>query len=254
MRAFSQTPQHGANQTPPASTPPDTNASKQGSPAGPLAHAPGPHYEAVVREYYARGSKEVAERNHWRVFAFLLVGALTAAGLGFWQLIPLKSVETVLVSKASNGTAVAESASSDWKPDQTMMRAFASAWVGLVVEINIATWQRSIERATYQTTGMAGDQLRDFLNKPTNNPAILVKDAPSFVREYEPGTVNFVSDNVLLVRYKTTTRTTPGAEKVVASYAMTLTLQRNKAQSKNDALVNPTGLVVSTFSVSEEIK
>jgi hypothetical protein len=35
---------------------------------------------------------------------------------------------------------------------------------------------------------------------------------------------------------------------------MTLTLQRNKAQSKNDALVNPTGLVVSTFSVSEEIK
>ena len=194
-----------------------------------MAHAPGPHYEAVVREYYARGSKEVAERNHWRIFAFLLVGALTAAGLGFWQLIPLKSVETVLVSKASNGTAVAESASSDWKPDQTMMRAFASAWVGLVVEINIATWQRSIERATYQTTGMAGDQLRDFLNKPANNPAILVKDAPSFVREYEPGTV-------------------------VASYAMTLTLQRNKAQSKNDALVNPTGLVVSTFSVSEEIK
>lgn len=217
-----------------------------------LGDVPGPMAQAAVREYFERGSKEVADRNRWRLLCFSLVGAICCISLAMWQLIPLKTVDTVLVSKTSTGAVVAEMASSDWKPDRTMMAAFASQWVGSITEINIATWEKSVARATSQTVGVGRDQLRDFLGNPVNNPAILVKNSPTFVREYDPGTVNFVSDSVLLVRYRTTTRQRPGQEKKVLTYAMTLSLQRNKAVTVQDALFNPTGLVVSNFSVSEE--
>ena len=213
---------------------------------------PGPYAQAALQHYFERGSREVIERNSWRTLSFVLSGVLILCGAGFWQLIPLKKVETALVSKDSTGRAQVEFAGSAWTPDADMRAAWLSDWTQGLTEVNAATWERSVAKITSLSIGTARDQIRDYLRQEGNQPAVLLKDMPAYVRDYRLLSVNTVTDNVILIRYTLTSRPGPGTPKKVEAFALTATLATLKPESRADAVANPTGLVVSNFNIAED--
>lgn len=213
---------------------------------------PGPYAQAALQHYYERGGKEAIERNAWRTLSFILSGALILSGVGFWQLIPLKKVETALVSKDATGRAQVEFAGGTWTPDADMKAAWLGDWARGLTEVNSATWERSVARTTTLAIGTARDQIRDYLRQEGNQPAVLLKDKPLYVREFRLLSVNAVADNVILLRYTLTSRPAPGAPKKVEAFALTATLSTVKPETRADALANPTGLVVSNFNIAED--
>jgi type IV secretory pathway component VirB8 len=223
-----------------------------GASAGALTDVPGPYEQAALKIYFERGSKEAVERNTWRAVTVVLACALGLCGLGFWQLIPLKTVETALVSKDSSGRAQVEFAGKAWTPDSEMKAAWLSDWVQALSEVNAATWERSVARAASLSVGTARDQIRDYLQREGNQPVLLLKDKPAYVREYKLTSVNNVNDNVLLLRFTLTSRPNPGANKITVAYAITATLTTVKPETRAQAIDNPSGLVVSNFNITED--
>ncbi len=217
-----------------------------------VGDVPGPYEQAALQHYYERGSKEVIERNNWRILSFVMAGALLLCGAAFWQLIPLHTVQTALVTKDSTGRAQVEFAGGTWTPDADMKAAWLSDWTQALTEVNSATWERSIAKVTLLSVGTARDQVRDYLNRPANQPALLLKDKPSYVREFQLRSVNAISDNVILIRYTLTSWPGPDSPKSVQAYALTATLATLKPETRADALANPTGLVVSNFNIAQD--
>jgi hypothetical protein len=237
-----------ASRKAPARQRPASNAAK----AAVLGDVPGPYEEAALKHYFERGSLQVVERNNWRTLSTILAGALVMAGVGFWQLIPLKTVEIALVSKGSDGRAAVEFAGGTWTPDTDMKAAWLSDWGASLTEINAATWERGVARATTLAAGTGRDQIRDYLRQEGNQPAVLLKDQPAYVREFKLLSVNAVQDNVLLLRFSLTSRPKPGEKPRSAAFALTATLQTIKPETHAQALSNPTGLAVSNFSIAED--
>ncbi|TAL72891.1 MAG: type IV secretion system protein [Burkholderiaceae bacterium] len=217
-----------------------------------LGDVPGPYAQAALQHYYERGSKEVIERNNWRTLSFVMAGALLLCAAAFWQLIPLKTVQTALVSEDSTGRAQVRFAGGNWTPDANMKAAWLADWTQALTEVNAATWERSIAKVTLLSIGTARDQIRDYLHSPGNQPAVLLKDKPTYVREFQLRSVNTISENVILIRYTLTSWPSPGSPKQVDAYALTATLATEKPESSADALANPTGLVVSNFNIAQD--
>ncbi|WP_454909589.1 type IV secretion system protein [Variovorax gossypii] len=213
---------------------------------------PGPYEQAALQQYFERGSKPVLEGNKWRAIAFVLASALVLSGVGFWQLIPLKTVETALVSKDASNRAQVEFVGGTWTPDTDMKAAWLSDWAMALTEVNAATWERNVARVTSQAVGTARDQIRDYLRQEGNQPAVLLKEKPAYVREYKLLSVNNVASNVVLLRFTLTSRPGPGSPKAVGAFALTATLATVKPETRAQAVANPTGLVVSNFNIAED--
>jgi type IV secretion system protein VirB5 len=202
--------------------------------------------------HFERGSREAIEAARWRT-SFLLVAIIAVAeGGAIWAMLPLKSVETVAVGKDQNNRIQVAGIAGQVTIDDESKMAWASDWVAELTEINPVTWERNVNRAIGKTAGIASDQAATYLRKRGNNPAVLLHQDKSYVREYERGTVNKVSNDVFLVRYQLTSRPRPGATPEVKAYAMTLTLAPIKHSSREDVFRNPAALVVTTFSLAEE--
>ena len=187
----------------------------------------------------------------------LFVSVLVIAGLEAAALVlvmPLKTVETIQINRDGQGrVAVANADAQRFTPDDGIKQAWIIDWVTDLTEINSATWQRSIERATTRSLGVGVDQIRDYLSRVENQPAQILNDKPAFVREFTRQSVNMIEPNVALVRYTLTSRGGQGSSKVVKSYALTATLATIKPETREDVLRNPTGLAVQSFNISEEL-
>jgi len=216
------------------------------------SNIPGEASQAAKKAYYERGSQPLVEMNNWRLLAFCAVGVAALLALSIVLILPLKSIEIVTVSKDENGRLDSNSIQQRrFVADDTVKLAWVNEWTADLVEINPSTWQRGVSRALAKTAGTATDQARDYLNAPTNQPAILLSKSPSYVREMQRQSINMLQPNVVLIRYTLTSRQGMGAKETKA-YAMTVNLGSIKQESIEQALSNPAGLAVSNFSVSEE--
>ena len=218
----------------------------------PTLYTPGPSHEAAARAYYERGSAEKILANHWRTFSYVLVASLVAMSLAIWQMIPLKTVEVFVASRQEGGRLSSEEMSGNWAPDQDMVLYFLGEWTGNLVEVNLATWERTTARAIEFTGNTGVDLTRDFLRRPENNPAVLLKDNPNFVRNFELVSSNFLRDGSALIRYRTISRSGMGNASTVANFAITINYVRIKPTTRRQALANPSGLAVTSFNISEE--
>lgn len=219
---------------------------------GGLTRVPGPFEEAATRKYFERGSKEAIESSRWRVGALIAGATALAQGGALWALMPLKTVETFAVGKDENNRMQVNGTGGKVTIDDEVKMVWCSDWVSELTEIAPVTWERNVNRAAKKTAGVAIDQVTAYLGRPGNNPAAMIRESPNYVREYQRDTVNKVTQDVFLVRFKLTSRPRPGATPEVRSYAMTISIAQIKPATREDVFRNPSGLVVTNFSLAEE--
>lgn len=136
----------------------------------------------------------------------------------------------------------------NWNPDSDSIAYFISKWGNSVFDINRSTIEQTIAESGEMVVGNATKQLQEFRNK--NNPFSMLHESPGLVRTYEYKTINFIKDDVALLRFKTTTRY---LDKVTeTTYAMTVTFIRIKPVTRQQVMRNPAGLFISNFNVTEE--
>ena len=219
-----------------------------------LQQTPGPLLQAATQEYFARGSLQSIQIGHWKIFSSMLLVALMMLSAAMWQLIPLKTVEIVTVERVEGGggRVIAEAAITGWKPTQDAIGYQFNNWTESVFDINYSTWKRNVDRATEMVSGTGLEQLRALLRKEDFNPAALIAEKPSFVRTYEFISLNFIKDDVALLRFKTTTRPTTGSTPVIKIFAMTLNFSFQPPTTQKEAVRNPAGLFITSFNLSEE--
>lgn len=215
-------------------------------------HVPGSMEQAAVQAYFERGSKQAVERNGWRTAALMSMGVAVIASSAFTVMALKNNIHVFQVAKADGGQLQVVASDSKFTAGEDTQMAWTSQWMGELTEVSPALWQRNISAVQGKVVGVAGDQVKSFLQRENNNPAALLAKQPAYIREYERRSVNKVGDMTYLVRFETISRPAPGVTVQRASYAATVTLVHIGHKTRDDVFRNPEGLAVSSFSVSEE--
>jgi type IV secretory pathway TrbF-like protein len=213
--------------------------------------APGPVGQAATQEFFERGGKVAVERNRLFLIAALCALALAINGAAWWVMLPLKSVEPIVVRQTETGRlAPDEQAAGNWSPDRAAIVYFLNQWVASIVEINRATIEESMLRSAGFTTGNGKSQLKAYYAR--NNPWKMFEERPNLLRSFENISTNFVNDETVLVRYRTITRLNPGDQGKTEVFAMTINFVKVKPKTREDVLRNPAGLFITNFNIAEE--
>ncbi|AOY97491.1 hypothetical protein BKK79_36705 (plasmid) [Cupriavidus sp. USMAA2-4] len=218
----------------------------------PVSFTPGPPEEAAKRKHFELGAAERISRNRWFLIAIIEGLALVGNGFGIAHVLPLKTVEPVVIYQNDTGRRIVDtSQTGKWQPDQSAVAFAINQWALKVFTINAATLDANLEFAASRTSGTATDQLRDLRRK--DNPYTALHDNPRLVREYDNLSLNFLGDgSAALLRFKTTTRRSAGDKPEVRYFSLTINFYTVKPASREEALKDPAGLFVSSFNLNDE--
>jgi type IV secretion system protein TrbF len=229
--------------------PPTTTKSASGT--TPPDFAPGPLAKDTALEHFERGVRPTIERNRMFLIAALLATALVANGLAWNIILPLKSVETYQVNKVEGGRLVADgTAVGNWAPDSDSIAYFLNKWANSVFDVNRATIEGTLTEAGGLVVGSAKAQLAEMRKK--DNPLVSLRDYPQYNRTYEYTTLNFIKDDVVLLRFRTITRLSPESPPAITTYAMTVSFTRVKPTTRAEVMKNPAGLFITNINLTEE--
>lgn len=212
--------------------------------------APSPINEDTSRIYFDRGARPIIQRNHANLISLILAVGLAGAAWSFGLLIPLKTVETFQVTKVDGGRLVTDGEPvGRWSPDSDSIAYFINNWGKNVFDINASTIESTIAESSQMTVGTAVEQLRELRRK--DNPLALLRESPGLSRQFKHTSINFIKDDVALLRFRTITRA-PGIQPKEQAYAMTVTFVRVKPTTRAQVMQNPAGLFISNFNLTEE--
>lgn len=219
-----------------------------------IQSTPGPLIDAAKKSYFERGSLQSVNIMHWKYISGVLGALSLILASAILVMLPLKETVVVAVSKPESGSGrlLTESSTSGFKADQQVISYFLNGFVENVFDINLSTWKRNIDRAATITTGTGLDQLRTLVQRPEFNGVRLLTENPNFVRTYQTTSVNYVKEDVLLIRFNLTSRSAPGVTPEEKSYAITINFVMVKPKTQEEALRNPGGIYVSSFNLSQE--
>lgn len=213
--------------------------------------APGEYSADTARKYFDRGARHMVDSN--RSFVIIIILSLIILS-GIWTfnlLLPLKTVETFQVTRHDTGRLTADTEPvGKWYPDSDSVAYFLNQWGSKVFTINPSTITTTTKEASQMVVGSAVDQLRALRLK--DNPFLLLKESPNLTRDYFHVSINFLKEDVALLRFRTVTRVAPGTEPKEVTYALTITFVRIKPSTREQVITNPGGLFVSNFNLSEE--
>ncbi len=213
--------------------------------------APGPISKDTAQKHFERGAGVAVDRNRWFAVSVLLAAALIANAVAWNTFLPLKSVETFQVNKVEGGRLVTDStAVGSWAPDSDSVAYFINKWANSVFDVNRATLEGTLAESGEQVVGNAKSQLTEMRKK--DNPLVALRDYPSYNRNYEFITINFIKDDVALLRFRTTKRYTPETAPIITTHAMTVTFTRVKPTTRAQIMKNPAGLFITNFNATEE--
>ncbi|MFC5550212.1 type IV secretion system protein [Massilia aerilata] len=224
---------------------------KSASGATPPDFAPGHLAKETALEHFERGARPTLERNRWFLIALVLAAGHVANGIGWNIALPLKTVQTFQVNKVDGGRLVADgTAVGNWAPDSDSIAYFINKWANSVFDVNRATIDGTLTESGELVIGTAKAQLQEMRRK--DNPLISMRDYPQYSRTYEFTTINFIKDDVALVRFRTITRLTPESTPMVVTYAMTVSFTRVKPTTRAEVMKNPAGLFITNINLTEE--
>jgi len=231
------------NQTP--------TAKKTAAGATPPDFAPGDIARDTTLEHFERGARPMLERNRWFLIALVLAVAHVANAVSWNIFLPLKSVETFQVKKAEGGRLDADGTPvGAWVPDSDSISYFINQWATNVYVVDRANIEGTLTAAAERVIGPAKAQLQEMRKK--DNPLVTLRDYPQYSRGYEFITLNFIKDDVALLRFRTITRLAPEAPATTVTYAMTLSFTRVKPTTRKEVLKNPAGLFITNINLTEE--
>lgn len=211
--------------------------------------APGDISERTSQEYFERGARTVIERNRWFLVSCLLSITIIAMSVSFALLLPLKKVELFQVTKAEGGRLVVDTTPiGNWTPDHDSLTYFLNQWANAVFDVNSATIETMIADSLAITVGNATEQLREF--RMADNPLVNLSRIPNYNRTYEFKSINFVKNDVALLRFRTITRMNDKVR--TETYLMTITFILRKPETIEQVVKNPAGIYITHFSLSKE--
>lgn len=211
--------------------------------------APGDVANDTARIHFERGALPNIEKNRWFLIALVMGAGNLILGYGYVHLLPLKQIEPYAVQKAEGGRLVVdESPIGRWTPDKDSLAYHLNQWANDVYDINRSTIDRTLARSTALVVGNAVGQLREL--RYANNPMVLLRDNLDYTRTYEFKTINFIKDDVALLRFRTITRTNGAVTE--NHYAMTVTFTLIKPKTREQLITNPAGLYITNFHATEE--
>ncbi len=212
--------------------------------------APGDLSNNTTNNWFASGSQYKISANRWFIVAMVMAFISATLAVTINILLPLKTIETVQVTKAEGGRIAVDSTPvGKWVPDNESIGYFISQWGANVFGINRSTLDVTLRDSADIVIDAAVDQLRELRRK--DNPLVLLRDNPSYSRAYEFRTINFIKNDVALLRFKTITR--KGDDVKVVYYAMTITFTLIKPNTMAKVMKNPAGMYVTNFNITEEV-
>jgi type IV secretion system protein TrbF len=228
-----------------------TTTQKSAPGIAPPDFAPGAMSKNTTLAHFERGARPTLERNRWFLIALVLATGHVFNGIGWNIALPLKSVETFQVSKVEGGRLVADGTPvGNWAPDSDSIAYFINKWANSVFDVNRATIEGTLTEAGGLVIGSAKAQLAELRKK--DNPLVSLRDYPQYNRTYDFTTINFIKDDVALLRFRTITRLSPESTPVIVTYAMTVSFTRVKPTSRADVMKNPAGLFITNINLTEE--
>ncbi|CAM2961165.1 type IV secretion system protein [Janthinobacterium lividum] len=211
--------------------------------------APGQIADDTARQHFESGARATIERNRWFLVSCGLTVALVVQGALFNYLFPMKSVETIQVTKEAGGRLVADGvAVGNWTPDKDSIGFFLNRWANSVYDVNRATIDGTTREASELVVGTAQAQLKELRIK--DNPFLALKNNANYSRTYEYKSINFIENDVAFLRFKTITRSNDQVTEM--TYAMSITFTRVKPTTREQLMRNPAGLFITSFNISEE--
>ena len=212
---------------------------------------PGLEPDSATREYFNRGGKIAVDRNRWFVVCMILAIGYLLFAAAFWQLIPLKKIEPVLVSTEESGRAFAIGAGNKpFQPGQESISYHIKEWVSNLWSINASTIDITQRAALRKIAGNAAQQVDAWLR--ANNPYVAIKNSPTTVRQIEPVSINFLKSDTVLFRFREVTFAASGASATTKTVAVTLQFGLKPPERREDVFENPLGLQIINFNATEE--
>lgn len=220
------------------------------APQQPVDAAPGDISAQAARTNFEMSGMPIVASN--RSYVLAIISALTSLGLA-WALailLPLKTVELYGIRPMEGGRLAADGEPiGRWSPDADAIAYFVNQWGKTLFDINSSTIDDTIVASSQMVVGSAVDQLRELRRK--DNPYALLRERPGLIRTYEYKSVNFIKDDVALLRFKAITRVV-GAEPKIVHYSLTTTFVRIRPTTREQVMRNPAGLFISNFDLTEE--
>lgn len=228
-----------------------TTSKSSPSGANPPDFAPGALAGNVALQHFERGVRPTIERNRWFLIAVILAAGHVLNGTAWNAFLPLKTVETIAVNKLDGGRLVADgTAVGTWAPDSDSIAYFVNKWASSVFDVNRATIEGTLRESSELVIGTAKAQLQEMRRK--ENPLVTLNDYPQYSRSYEFSTINFIKDDVALLRFRTISRVSPDQQPTIVTYAMTVTFTRVKPTTRAEVMKNPAGLFITNINLTEE--
>ncbi|WP_051246048.1 type IV secretion system protein [Thioalkalivibrio sp. ALE19] len=226
--------------------------SVQAQPGEPPAQSPAValNAKAIKRRFLHAGALEV-ERNRYFTVAIGLILALIAMGIAMAGIAPLKTVVPYVIETDDIGRTEAALASvEEFEPNEVQLHYFLAEWVNHMMEIRPGVTQHNLQEAFQKTTGTAQDQFRNHLEE--YEPLERVVDNPERITEVRIRSMNRMSENAILIQFRTITRE-PNQADEEQDWSLTANFDIATPSSEEEILRNPIGLQIENFDLRQEM-
>ena len=115
-------------------------------------------------------------------------------------------------------------------------------------DVNRATIENNVRESASFAISHAATQLHEF--RHADNPIVNLNNTQGYNRTYEFLSINYMRNDVGLLRLRTITR--EGSTTTARVYLMTITFTRIKPRTLDQVLRNPAGIYITSFNISEE--
>jgi type IV secretory pathway TrbF-like protein len=215
-------------------------------------NAPLTAFEKARIEWFERYGSAIVDKNRNFLLNVLLAFVILALGYTIYSMMPLKRIVPYTIHVSDNGAVVAgQSATEGYKPGEKEINYFLNEWVKQVLTIDIKLTKTNIETAYSRTSGVAAQQLTEYLKK--TQPFTALQATPDLVTTIEPLSLPTpIAENIVMIRVDANSR---NATKFLGKTRYQITLHYALAPPTTDQeiLTNPIGLLITDFKISEEI-
>ena len=214
-------------------------------------YTPGPINEAAARRHFLRGEGLRIGGNRLFVVVIVLLAICLTQAITFFVLLPLKTVQTTLLHESESGRIAADAVPlGAYVPDHAAVTYFLNDWADNVFDINSSVINDRLHTAGSMVVGDAVDQLKALVAQ--QNPLLRLHDHPYLRRTYTKLSANFVHDDTVLLRYKLSELTAPGANVTESIWVITITFTRIPPHTQEELDRNPAGIFITSFNNVQE--
>lgn len=216
-------------------------------------------FERARNEYMTANGRPIVDRSRYFVLATLMSLVSLVLAIALWQLFPLKSVEPYTIGvDASRGLVgradVQVMPANQYTPERPVVERELFQFISKLYALN-AEYPKTVKDGHVQayayTRGRATQEFKSFID--SDQPYQRMTKTPGLVRFAERGTFNFREDGKLvLIRYRTSERDINRPVAISRDWVMALQFERIQPTEKAELDVNPLGIYITHFEISEE--